>query len=335
MNPEAGTRYWCVRMNGGRYLNDVKRYEFIAIGWPELPDLSWLTKLPKRDARNKLMKLYKQNYPEASRVAVGVNCTQILNFVVDIKQGHVVLTPGRDTVLISKVVSNYYYEENPAGTCPYKHRRRVKVIKEVKREDLPERLKSAFYAWQTVFNLDAYGTYIQELITGKPSPEEFVTGPHVSEILMHRLLDLSPRFFQEKLIPSLLRAMGFEAEAAPTYQGDRGVDVSGYYKMGFFEGDVRIQVKRVRQPIPPAWIRELRGSLRAGQKGIFITTSNFTEEARREAEDISKPGGRIILIDGKVLSGLILEFYDKLDKDVKDELEKRLGLRKDFIIVKR
>ena len=75
--------------------------------------------------------------------------------------------------------------------------------------------------------------------------------------------------------------------------------------------------------------------LRISQKGIFITTSTFTEEARREAEDTSKPGGRIILIDGKALSELILELYDRLDEDVKNELEKQIGLRKDFIIVRR
>ena len=334
MNPRMRKQYWCIRMDGGRYLNDVEKHGFIAIG-SELPDLSWLKRLSKEEARKRLMDLYKQMHPDATRRTIGVNCTQLLNFVVNMKRGDIVLTPGGNTILISEIISDYYYDESPVGECQYKHRRKVRVLKKVERKDIPERLRSALRAWQTVFNLDKYGEYIEELISGEPTPEEFIIGPSVSDILADRLLDLSPRFFQEKLIPSLLRAMGFEAEATPTYQGDQGIDVSGHYKMGVFEGYVRIQVKRVKQPISTASIRELRGSLRHGQTGIFITTSRFSKEAKKEADDITKPGGKITLVDGRKLSELILQFYDRLDEEVRRELEKQIGLKRSFIIRKR
>ena len=53
-------------------------------------------------------------------------------------------------------------------------------------------------------------------------------------------------------------------------------------------------------------IRELKGIIPFGQKGIFITTAKFSKEAVQEANnDVSKP---IVLIDGKSLIESCLEY---------------------------
>ncbi len=144
-------------------------------------------------------------------------------------------------------------------------------------------------------------------------------GPDVVEVLQKRLLELDPSFFQEKLIPAILKAIGFEAEANPTYTADGGIDVSGTFRMGVFTGEVRVQVKRTKSKIDPKTVRKLRGSLEHGQQGVLITTSEFTEKAKEEAENLANIGGRIFLIDGRKLSELILETYDNLDDKIKEK----------------
>lgn len=67
------------------------------------------------------------------------------------------------------------------------------------------------------------------------------------------------------------------------------------------EIDYRIQAKRnsPTSTISVTKIRELKGTMLSGQKGIFITTARFTQEALNEAKtDSSRP---IVLIDGTSL----------------------------------
>lgn len=67
------------------------------------------------------------------------------------------------------------------------------------------------------------------------------------------------------------------------------------------EIDYRIQAKRNTPSsiISVTKIRELKGTMLSGQKGIFITTARFTQEAINEAKtDSSRP---IVLIDGTSL----------------------------------
>jgi len=325
-------------MKGGQYAEAGKRNGFVAIGWDDIGDLSWMLKIgSEEEALNKLKEGYRKIYPEDSEVAVGLNCHQILNFVLKMSNGDIVLTPYNGSIIIGEVTSNYYYEDPPTGGCEYKNRRRVSWKKEVKRADLPERLKSSLYAWQTVFNLDKVGEEIEGLL-GKKLPsikERYVFGSDVVNVLCERLLELPPDFFQEKLVPSILRAMGFEAEATPTFSADGGIDVNGHFRMGVFSGNVKVQVKRVNSPIGPSTIRELRGSLRHGQQGVLITTSTFTRAAEKESNELSRIGGKIFLVDGKRLSELILELYETLDEEIKEELEKRFGLKITFVIHKR
>jgi len=271
-------------------------------------------------------------YKDQPELSVNISCGQILSFVLRMKKGDIVLTPANGNIMIGEVISDYYREESPPDKCEYKNRRKVRWLTEIERSTLPERLRASLFAWQTVFNLDKHGDNIDRIIKEKPIPVKVIVGSDVINVMQERLLELEPDFFQEKLIPSLLEAMGFEAEANPTYTADGGIDVIGTFRMGIFTGEVRVQVKRSKQPIGVSVVRELRGSLKVGHQGILITTSSFTEPAKKEAEDVSKAGGRIFLIDGRKLAELILEVYDKLYEEIKEELERRFGLKKTFVI---
>ena len=122
----------------------------------------------------------------------------------------------------------------------------------------------------------------------------------------------SPPDIFEQLVVDLLMAMGYggsEAGAARRVgkSGDDGIDgVIDEDKLGL--DAVYIQAKRwdpgrpVRRPDLQAFAGSLEGQ-RAG-KGVFITTSRFTDDAREYVERISK---RIVLIDGHRLAGLMYD----------------------------
>lgn len=119
----------------------------------------------------------------------------------------------------------------------------------------------------------------------------------------------SPEFF-ERLVVDLLVRMGYggsreDAGSAIGRQGDGGVD--GIIKEDRLGLDViYIQAKRWNSSVSRPEIQKFVGALqgkRAG-KGIFITTSNFTEGAR---EYVSKIDSRIVLIDGMQMANFMIE----------------------------
>ncbi len=119
----------------------------------------------------------------------------------------------------------------------------------------------------------------------------------------------SPSFFEEVVI-ELLVAMGYggsvqDAGKAIGGPGDGGID--GIIKEDKLGLDfVYVQAKRwaasVGRPVVQAFAGSLEG-VRA-KKGVFITTSSFTQDAFEYVRKIEK---RIVLIDGERLAELMIE----------------------------
>jgi restriction system protein len=147
------------------------------------------------------------------------------------------------------------------------------------------------------------------------TPEESLDSAYLGlrQTIEADLLDhakaLSPAFF-EKLVVQLLVAMGYggslkDAGQAIGRSGDGGID--GIIKEDKLGLDViHIQAKRWQNTVGRPEIQSFAGSLDGvkAKKGIFITTSGFSPEARAYAEKIEK---RIVLIDGERLAGLMFE----------------------------
>ena len=121
---------------------------------------------------------------------------------------------------------------------------------------------------------------------------------------------MSPGFF-ERLIIDLLIAMGYGGGRAEMGQaigraGDGGID--GIIKEDALGLDfVYVQAKRYAAPNPGgrAEVQGFAGSLDGvgATKGIFVTTSIFSQGAREFVQRIAK---RIVLIDGAELAGLMV-----------------------------
>lgn len=94
----------------------------------------------------------------------------------------------------------------------------------------------------------------------------------------------------EKLVASLLARMGFHIEMTKV-SGDGGVDIVATLDRPLVGGRYLIQCKRfaIGSPVGAPVVREFYGALRADNravKGIFVTTSNFTDQARNFARDL-------------------------------------------------
>lgn len=116
---------------------------------------------------------------------------------------------------------------------------------------------------------------------------------------------LSGREF-EQLIVDLLSRMGFQADLTAT-TGDGGIDVVATLDKPITGGRYLIQCKRYRleNPVGAPTLRDFYGAVAAerGLKGVFITTSDFTVQARQFAE---KAG--VELIGNARLRKLLIEF---------------------------
>ncbi len=143
----------------------------------------------------------------------------------------------------------------------------------------------------------------------------------------------SPAFF-ENLVVDLMIALGYggsraEAGKAIGQSGDEGIDgIINEDKLGL--DVIYLQAKRwPSTPIGRPELQKFVGALhgKRAKKGVFITASRFTDDAKRYVETIDP---KVILIDGVVLANLMIDHnlgvsttskYDvkKVDSDYFDE----------------
>lgn len=132
----------------------------------------------------------------------------------------------------------------------------------------------------------------------------------LADELLGRIKKVSPAFF-ERVVVELLVKMGYggsraDAGKAIGRSGDGGID--GIIKEDKLGLDVvYVQAKRWdNNPVGRPDVMQFAGALQAqrANKGIFITTSRFTDDARSY---VSQIGSKIVLIDGEQLTGLMIE----------------------------
>jgi len=131
-------------------------------------------------------------------------------------------------------------------------------------------------------------------------PEESDAEPSWREILLETLLDMSPDAF-ERLAQRVLRESGFTQVEVTGRSGDGGIDGKGIMRLGgLLSFQVIFQCKRYRGPVSADKIRDFRGAMIGrADKGLVITTGNFTKDAVREATRDGAP--TIDLVDGDSL----------------------------------
>jgi restriction system protein len=128
--------------------------------------------------------------------------------------------------------------------------------------------------------------------------------------VLDRVKEQSPRFF-EQLVLDVLRAMGYGGSHDAAVErlgqsGDEGVDgVIREDELGL--NLIYVQAKHWQNPVGRPEIQKFFGALhgKRASKGVFITTSIFSSEARIYADGVTP---RVILVDGKDLARLMIDY---------------------------
>jgi restriction system protein len=150
---------------------------------------------------------------------------------------------------------------------------------------------------------------------GLASPEDRIASAlseirgSVAQELQSLIRHESPAFF-ESLVLDLLHKMGYgqsrEELQAVGGPGDGGIDgIISLDKLGLQK--VYVQAKRWQGVVGSKEVRGFIGalSIQGADKGVMLTTSTFTDEARAAVAKFKT--GSVVLIDGDRLAGLMID----------------------------
>lgn len=190
------------------------------------------------------------------------------------------------------------------------------LAKDPKRIDIPYLMQFPEFKASRDGSGKPYGVAGPVPTAAEQTPEEVFEASYQSiraaleQDLLARVKAASPAFF-EQLVVDLLVAMGYggsqaDAGKAIGQSGDGGIDgVIKEDRLGL--DSIYLQAKRwegnVGRPVVQAFVGSLAGQ--HARRGVLITTSDFSGEARKYVEGIEQ---RIILIDGAELARLMFEF---------------------------
>lgn len=144
---------------------------------------------------------------------------------------------------------------------------------------------------------------LEETTDAQDLPDD--EAPEVSwkERLLDVLLTLEPAAF-ERLCQRLLRESGFTKVEITGRSGDGGIDGVGVLRMNLLSFHVLFQCKRWKTSVGAPVIRDFRGAMVGrADKGLILSTSSFTPDAKREATRDGAPA--IDLVDGDTLCDLL------------------------------
>ena len=134
----------------------------------------------------------------------------------------------------------------------------------------------------------------------KVTPDTFAAEreDNIASALLERIAELSPSGF-EKLVGEFLKAMGFAKVKTTKPYHDEGID--GECELSFIDVKVAFQAKRYKpqNSVGIELVQRLQGSLKGRyDRGVFVTTSNFTSSAKGWVEEVNT---QIRLVDGEEL----------------------------------
>lgn len=300
----------------------------IAIGWKSMGDLSLLK--PTREA---FKEAYIKAYPNSKKGAVANGAGMLFRFVHELKVGDYIIYPSRINreINIGIVEGEYQYV---ADTSEYVQRRKVKWLKHLPRTAFSQ---GALYEVGSAMSFFMIKNYAEEYLSAldkdfvKESAEQeddtvAATADEIIEITRDFILkELSKNlkgYDLEEFVADLLRAMGYRTSLSP-HGGDSGIDITAYKDE--LPPRILVQVKSQDGDIKETTIQSLKGAMREGDYGLFVTLSNYTKNAKKYLESTPIIRG----INGTELVELVLKYYHLLD----NKYQKMIPLKQVYIPV--
>lgn len=162
---------WMCRPNpdGKDRFEEFYNQGIIAIGWPGYGDL---TGKSKSDLKQLMSKDYQSQ-------KLGIVYGTINYFVNDMAIGDFVLAPRDNEILVGKVTSDYIYDKTKDNHQEgYPHQRRMKWLRKISRDDLPEGLRASLRPQRTVVTLTHQIQEIDALAKNQQTSNAMVKVPY-------------------------------------------------------------------------------------------------------------------------------------------------------------
>ena len=143
--------------------------------------------------------------------------------------------------------------------------------------------------------------------------DEQLVEPETYKSDLLNMLKMLPADGFERICQRLLRESGFEQVIVTGKTGDGGIDGHGILQVNpFVSFQVLFQCKRYKGSVTASQVRDFRGAMMGrADKGIILTTGNFTLDAKKEARRDGVPP--IEIVDGDKL----IEMFELLELGLK------------------
>ena len=288
------------------------RDNVIAIGWKSMGDLSVL------GDRTAFKEKYAQVYPNVPKQNVANGAGMLYRFAREVQIGDYIVYPSKQDRMVNlgEVEGGYIYQ--PDAT-EYVQQRKVRWIKKLPRTAFSQgalyEIGSAMsfftvknYAEEFLDTLLARGTHshvvdLEEDESVAATAEDIIES--TKDFILKELSKNLKGYDLEGFVADLLQAMGYRTVLSP-HGGDSGIDITAYKDE--LPPRILVQVKSQDGDIKETTIQSLKGAMREGDYGVFVTLSNYTKKARAYLENTPIIRG----INGTDLVDLILKYYDKL-----------------------
>lgn len=305
--------------------------DVIAIGWKEIGDLSKIK--AERDA---FKEKYAQVYPNAKKGSIANGAGMLYRFACEVQVGDYVVFPSKIDRKINIGIVEGNYEYNP-DAVEYVQQHKVKWLKHLPRTAFSQ---GALYEVGSAMSFFSIKNYSDEYLSAleknfkkedisNDSEEDESVGATADEIIESTkdfiLKELSKNlkgYDLEQFVADLLNAMGYRTSVS-AHGGDSGIDITAYKDE--LPPRILVQVKSQDGDIKESTIQSLKGAMREGDYGLFVTLSNYTKNAQKYLDSTPIIRG----INGTELVDLILKYYEELS----EKYRKMIPLKKVFIPV--
>jgi len=301
----------------------------IAIGWEEMGDLTRI-----EATRDAFKKICEQCNPDFTKIGIAHGAGQVYRFACEVNVGDIVVFPSKTDrkINIGRIESDYYHEE---GCATYSHRRKVKWLKHLPRTDFSQGALYEVSAAMSFFSVkNYYDEFMKALDKGfVPQSDDDVEDESIGatseeieqsskDYILKELSRSLKGYDLEDFVAKLLNAMGYRTTVSK-HGGDRGVDITAYKDE--LPPRILVQVKSNDGDISESKLQSLKGAMKEGDYGLFVTLSDYTKNARHYLDNTPIIRG----INGNDLTTLVLRYYENLD----DKYKQILHLKKVYIPV--
>lgn len=287
--------------------------ELIAIGWKEMGDLSVIN-----NTREVFKSKYAEVYPDAKKGSIATSAGMLYRFCHEAQVGDYVVFPSKAdrNIYIGVIEGVYQHDEN---AYEYVNQRKVKWLAHVPRMSFSQGALYEVGSALTFFMIKSYAEeFLRALDKGfkksvlaEKGDDETVAATaegimeNTKDFILKELSRQMKGYDMEDFVADLLNAMGYRTSVS-LKGGDRGIDIFAYKDE--LPPRIAVQVKSQDGDIKETILHSLKGAMKEGDYGLFITLSDFSPNARKYLNENPIIRG----INGVELVDLILEYYEKL-----------------------